>query len=80
MGHEPPERVEVSRTTEGVNIGAGEEITGFTTKAMKAETHQRTPGLSWKPEAENHAGGAEPSETTCKRKANGSFKSVPRTC
>jgi hypothetical protein len=36
---------------------------------MTAETRKRTPGLRWKPEAEDHAGGAELSETTGKGSA-----------
>lgn len=40
----------------------------FIAEAMKAETRKRTSGLSWKPEAEDHVGGAEPSDATSRNK------------
>lgn len=51
--------------TEGLNVGIRRgDYSKFIAEAMKAETRKRTLGLSWKPEAENHVGGAEPSDAT----------------
>lgn len=54
---------------EGLNVGIRRMIYNeFIAQAMKAETRKRTPGLSWRPEAENHVGGAEPSDAISRSK------------
>jgi hypothetical protein len=69
LGHEPSEGMEDSQTTEGLNVRIRRRDYGIYHEARTAETRKRTPELSWKPEAEGHAGGAERSETTGKGNA-----------
>jgi hypothetical protein len=66
LGYEPLEGMEVSRTTEGGNVRIRQNDTGFTAKAMKAETRKRTTCLriGRKPKVKDRR--AEPSEITGK--------------
>lgn len=69
LGHEPSEGMEDSQTTEGLNVRIRRRDYGIYHEAKTAETRKRILELSWKPEAEGHAGGAERSETTVKGNA-----------
>jgi hypothetical protein len=68
-GHSRWSGVVMPRPIEGPNVGIRRMIYNeFIAQAMTAETHKRTPGLSWRPEAENHVGGAEPGDAISRSK------------